>query len=207
MEGSAEMLHDARRGGSGQGIIRASLHDDTDLERIQDWGMAKTDMHGQLIAEAAKAALLPLGCRRKGRSRVWYSDQHYWAIWVEFQPSGWSKGSYLNAGAMWLWRPKPSVAFSYRPVDFIPYESNKQFAPLVERMAARAAQEVQALRLKLPSFASVMNFIKNRATRDSWPTYDAAVACALAGEISAARQFFNWIQAWQTGGYEWQVEL
>ena len=31
--------------------------------------------HGKLIASAAKAALEPLGCVRKGRSRVWYADR------------------------------------------------------------------------------------------------------------------------------------
>jgi hypothetical protein len=55
--------------------------------------MAKANEHGRLIAAAAKAALAPLGCVRKGQSRVWYSDQRYWVIAVEFQPSGWSKGS------------------------------------------------------------------------------------------------------------------
>ena len=65
--------------------------------------MAKQNEHGKLIAAAAKAALLPLGCRRKGQSRCWYSDERFWCIFIEFQPSGWSKGSYLNAAATWLW--------------------------------------------------------------------------------------------------------
>ena len=163
--------------------------------------------HGRLITDAAEAALLPIGCRRKGQSRTWYTDEGYWGIWIEFQPSGWSKGSYLNIGVIWLWRPKPSVAFSYRPAEFISYESKTQFAPLVERMAGQAAQEVQALRVKLLSFESVLDFIKSRATRDGWPIYDAAIACALAGKVSAAQEFFNRIQAWQTDGYEWQLEL
>ncbi len=129
-----------------------------------DPAMVKANIHGQMIARAAKAALLPLGCRRKGKSRVWYADQRYWAIWIEFQPSGWSKGNYLNIGVMWLWRPKPSVAFSYRPADFAPFETEEQFAPLIARMAVLAAQEVHTLRGKLSSFASVLDFIKSRAT-------------------------------------------
>jgi hypothetical protein len=58
--------------------------------------MAKADEHARLIATAAKAALQPLGFVRRGRSRFWFADQGFWIIFAEFQPSGWSKGSYLN---------------------------------------------------------------------------------------------------------------
>lgn len=47
--------------------------------------MAKRNEHGRLIAAAAKAALVPLGCKRKGQSRRWYSDQGFWVVFVEFQ--------------------------------------------------------------------------------------------------------------------------
>jgi hypothetical protein len=82
--------------------------------------MAQTNEHGRIIAAAAKAALLPLGCKRKGQSRLWYSDQRFWVITVEFQPSGWSKGCYLNVGVKWLWNLGRGLDFSDRPVDFIP---------------------------------------------------------------------------------------
>jgi hypothetical protein len=39
--------------------------------------MSTQNEHGKLIAAAAKKALLPLGCVRKGQSRVWYSDQRF----------------------------------------------------------------------------------------------------------------------------------
>jgi hypothetical protein len=59
--------------------------------------MSKQNEHGKLIAAAAKAALLPLGCRRKGQSRCWYSDERFWYIFIEFQPSAWSRGTYLTS--------------------------------------------------------------------------------------------------------------
>ena len=75
--------------------------------------MAKQNEHGRLIAAAAKAALAPLGCKRKGQSRFWYSDQRFWIISIEFQPSGWAQGSYLNVGENWLWYPGAFWGFSY----------------------------------------------------------------------------------------------
>jgi hypothetical protein len=65
--------------------------------------MATQNEHGRLIAAAAKAALLPLGCRRIGQSRVWYSDERFWAVSIEFQPSAWRKGSYLIVGVTLFW--------------------------------------------------------------------------------------------------------
>ena len=58
----------------------------------------KQNLHGRLIAAAAKRHLSPLGCRRKGQSRFWSADHGFYQIGIEFQPSGWSKGSYLNEG-------------------------------------------------------------------------------------------------------------
>lgn len=93
--------------------------------------MAKVNEHGRIIAGAAKTALEPLGCKRKGQSRIWYSDQRFWVISVEFQPSGWSKGSYLNVGIKWLWHHGRGLDLSDRPVDFVPFESADQFTPLI----------------------------------------------------------------------------
>src|SRR5438105_812660 len=113
--------------------------------RANGHAMSKPSEHGRLIAAAAKAALAPLGCRRKGQSRLWYSDQRFWIISVEFQPSAWSKGSYLNVGVSWLWSPGRGIDISTRPVDFVAYENVNQFQPLIEKVAKRGAEEVAHL--------------------------------------------------------------
>ena len=42
-----------------------------------------------------------MGFWRKGRSRMWLADRDFWLGVVEFQPSGFRKGTYLNvAGAL-----------------------------------------------------------------------------------------------------------
>ena len=173
--------------------------------------MAKQNEHGKLIAAAAKAALQPLGCRRVGQSRIWYSDQRFWAISIEFQPSGWSKGSYLNVGAMWFWYPKKSWSFDVghrvEDADFIPFESAEQFKPLIGRMAERAAQEVHALREQFKSIAAIHRYLATRPLREGVPVYHAAVAAALAGDVPAARQLFNWLAQWPTENLEWRRRL
>lgn len=169
--------------------------------------MAKVNQHGRIVAAAASAALLPLGLKRKGRSRVWYSDQRIWIIAVEFQPSGWSKGSYLNVSIKWLWHPGAGYDLSDRPVDFIPFENAEQFTPLVEGMAARAAQEVEVWKDRFKTFAGIRQYLVAQAKGDGWPIYNAAIATGLDGDSDTSRRYFQRLKDWETYGYDWQLRL
>jgi hypothetical protein len=173
--------------------------------------MAQTNEHGRLIAAAAKAALAPLGCKRKGQSRFWYSDQGFWTVCIEFQPSGWAKGSYLNVGANWLWYPKSDWGFSedarVEDIGFIEFENAEQFTPLVARMASRAAREVLDRREKYETLDAIYQHLLARTTREGWPVYDAATAAGLIGDVATSRQLFQRLADWPTYGYDWQLAL
>lgn len=67
--------------------------------------------HNRLIRDAAKRHLSLLGVQQRGRSRTWIDDRGWWLITVEFQPSSWSRGTYLNVGATWLWYFKNYLSF------------------------------------------------------------------------------------------------
>jgi hypothetical protein len=174
--------------------------------------MAKENEHGRIIAAAAKAALLPLGCHRHGRSRVWIADQGFWIIVIEFQPSGFAKGSYLNVGAMWLWYVKDHWTFDYgnRVADFEAFQSAVQFTPLAESLAARAAQEVQALRQKFSSLSDVAGHLTAHVADPEqpqwWPTYHAAVAAGIAGDVTTSKQLFRRIEEC-SAACDWQRKL
>src|SRR5438045_5748615 len=93
--------------------------------------------HDKIITDAAKAALGRLNFRRKCRSRTWLADHGWWLTVVEFQPSSWSKGSYLNVAAHWLWSDSGHLSFDYvgRTKGFEEYANDDQFAPLAQRLA------------------------------------------------------------------------
>ena len=83
-----------------------------------------TEPHSRLLTEAARRHLRPLGVTQKARSRTWLDDRGWFVANVEFQPSGWSKGSYLNVGAhfLWTWNGFLSFDLGSRIEGFVPSE-------------------------------------------------------------------------------------
>lgn len=148
--------------------------------------------HGRLLQKAAQAALKPLGCFQKGRSRTWIDDQGYWAIVIEFQPSGFSRGSYLNVGACWLWYEKDHWSFDhgYRRGAFVEFVSAEGFAAAAQSLAHRAAQEVQTFRHTFSDLTKVAAELCNSPAA-GWPTYHAAVAAGLVGDVEKAKSLFT----------------
>ena len=150
--------------------------------------------HDALIARAAKDALQPLGFQRKGRTRTWLLDCDWWLVVVEFQPSGWSKGSYLNVAAHWLWSSSGHLTFDhgYRVDRFIEFESSDQFASAACDLAESAAVEAQRLTGLFSSVEATAAELdaqeecRTDRTHGGWPEYNAAIAAGLAGMLPKA---------------------
>ena len=169
--------------------------------------MAKQNEHGRLIAAAAKAALAPLGCRRVGQSRCWISDEGSWIIFVEFQPSGWSRGSYLNVWPIWLWLRYGGNDHHPRPAEFIEFENAIQFTPLIENMAVIAAQTVLSFRSRFRTLNDVDRFFAERISQDGFPVYRAAITAGLVGNISTAQKLFSRMEKLDAENYEPWMKL
>ena len=163
---------------------------------------------GRLLGAAAKRLLSPLGCKQVGRSRTWIADQRFWVILIEFQPSSFSKGSYLNVGASWLWYAKDywSFDYGYRCEGFASFQDDHQFAAVAERLATRAAEEVRSLRKKFASLSQIAREIAPKSDARAWPVYHAAVAAGLLGNVSSAEHLFNRL-AMETATTEWHKKL
>ena len=155
--------------------------------------MPSTPDHSRLINQAAKAALGPLGCRQRGRSRFWFDDHGWWAATVEFQPSSWSKGSYLNVGAMWFWHPAEHWVFNEfeRVAPFQELRDGLQFAEAASQLAERAASQVLVLRQKFNSIEAVAAHLAQTSTGGFWQDYQAGIAASLVGDTSTAAARFR----------------
>src|SRR5689334_22969736 len=121
--------------------------------------------HSRLILQAAKEILIPMGLEQRGRSRTWLDDHGWWLIMVEFQPSSWSKGSYLNVGVMWLWKETDYLAFDvgHRVEAFTKYEKDEQFQPHARTLAEKAREEALKLRDQFSSIEAAADFLQSQS--------------------------------------------
>lgn len=155
--------------------------------------------HSTILNRAAKSALTPLGFKQKGRSRVWLADRGYWLSVIEFQPSGFSRGSYLNTSAHWLWQPSDALSFDYRLPDckrpFISFHDQQQFEPLASGLAALAVSEATRLDERLSSLENVAQLLVERHEQiagmpqhhgPEWDALHAAMATGALGRSQAA---------------------
>jgi hypothetical protein len=157
--------------------------------------------HDRIIANAAQAALSPLGFTRKGRSRTWLADHGWWVIIVEFQPSAWSKGSYLNVAAHWLWSEINALSFDFggRIAEHVEYLTDTQFKAAAAQLAERAAVEAHCLSALFGDLSNAATVLLEEAqTKDrllhqhsGWRDYNAGVAAALVGRSAEAREMFT----------------
>jgi hypothetical protein len=119
-----------------------------------------------LLKAAGDEHLGRLGLRQQGRSRTWVDDHDWWLGVVEFQPSSWSKGSYLHVGAMWLWDDVDHLAFhvGHRVAGFVGYESDEQFAEEADRLGRAAAELVEHLRREFPNPQAAAKYLDSSDT-------------------------------------------
>jgi hypothetical protein len=168
--------------------------------------------HTKILTALAREVLKPIGLRQRGRSRTWIADHGWWLAVVEFQPSAWSRGSYLNVGAMWLTYPMDHIVFhdGHREHAFEPFESSNQFRVVAEGLATLAAEKVESLRTRLATIAGAYQrqeaILADQETRQLWNLYYTASFATLAGEASRAKALAKEI-AKRDVEYEWQQEV
>ncbi|MGF7170363.1 hypothetical protein FHS91_002048 [Sphingobium xanthum] len=157
--------------------------------------------HDKIIANAAKTGLRPFGFQRKGQSRLWFFDHSWWLAVVEFQPSSWSKGSYLNVAAHWLWMDIGTISFDFggRLESFEEYASDEQFAMVAARLTDSAAEEARRFATMFSSLPDTAEILLEQARAElrqapahpGWMAYNAGVAAGLAGRSNDAAEMFG----------------
>jgi hypothetical protein len=166
-----------------------------------------TAIPSKLITAAARTTLPPLGMFQKGRSRVWLGDHGWWLDVVEFQPGGWSKGSYLNVSCMWLWNIKPHISFDEEPIrvkGFEPFEDETQFEQVAKTLAVEAKQHVLQNRTAFSSIQNVSDHYVQLDQIEGWRAFNAAVAHGICGRSDAALDLLAQFSSNLDESIEWQ---
>jgi hypothetical protein len=164
--------------------------------------------HNAEIAAAAKSVLEPVGCMRKGRSRTWLADHGWWVAVVEFQPSAWAKGSYLNVGASYLWKPviaQSSLSFDavIGPRPWYDAMACEPFMPKAMELASIARDSLTGLREHQRTIALAAEWLQREwIERSPWRNYHLGVALGLSGKVDCAQRHFRLVVD-PPSGYEW----
>lgn len=170
-----------------------------------------TPAHSKIINQVAREILKPLGVQRKGQSRIWLDDNGWWVMVIEFQPSDWSKGTYLNVNVNWLWHPKEYYSFDLgtREAGYVEYQSDAQFEPKVREMAEIAKAKVLEMRSRLSDLKAAKKYIVKYYAAGAgtiWQHLHCGMICALAGDTAKAAKYFNKVAA-DPEDRDWIIEL
>jgi hypothetical protein len=168
--------------------------------------MNATADHNAVLKRVARERLGQLGIVQKGRSRIWFDDRMWFMTMVEFQPSSYSRGSYLNVGARWLWWPgKDALAFDYGyRVHGFESSDTGDWEATSRALADRAAERCLELRAKFPHVSAAASIL-NAGTPTDWDAANAGIAAALAGDIAMARRRLAAVVVGEAR-YDWEIE-
>lgn len=123
----------------------------------------ETNRHNQIIKQLCKDILLPLGVFQQGSSRTYIDDNGYFFTVIEFQPSGFAKGTYLNIALNFLWNEREYIAFDFpfacRVKNFVEYQDDEQFIREITKYVQEAAKQVMFYR-KLQDIATAKSYMK-----------------------------------------------
>lgn len=90
-------------------------------------------------------------------------DNGYFFTVVEFQPSSYSKGTYLNVALHFLWNEREYIAFDFpfesRVKNFVEYQNDEQFTREVIKYVQEASEQVLFYR-KLRDIATAKSYVK-----------------------------------------------
>lgn len=161
--------------------------------------------HNKIIRQAAREVLEPLGLFQRGQSRMWIDDNGWFLTLVEFSPSSWSKGSYLDTAVHFLWGHDLSItACSYdfpggaRQGFFEEFTGDDaDFHAKMISMAQQAAQLVTEYR-KLQDISYGKEAILKNKRNNLHACCHRMMICGLTKDPLAEQYHHSLILGWKT---------
>ncbi len=163
--------------------------------------------HNKLLKKIAKERLKDYRITQKGQSRVFLQDNGWYSIMIEFQPSSWSKGTYLNIGVDFNFFPREHSAFEYesRQKNFIEFSNQEQFEQIVYDLCNFTIEKVEELNSKFKNFSLALKALDSISLDNEWNLYNVAILNAVNGYFEHSKQQFGKIMA-SRAKFDWQAK-
>lgn len=145
--------------------------------------------HNKLLKNIAKKRLSPYDIYQHGKSRIFLYDNGWWIIIIEFQPSSFSKGTYLNIGINFNFYPNDSFAFSYghREKNLEEAENEVLFEKIINDYCDYTIKKVEKLKYKFRNVHAAIKTFKKQEF-DSWDHFDLAMLYGITGQLNRSRR-------------------
>ena len=169
--------------------------------------MEATFDHNRLLKKIAKERLLPHGLIQEGKSRSFLYDNGWWTIIVEFQPSSFSKGTYLNIGVDFNFYPKEHFAFTYgyREKGFESAKDEKEYEQLVIEYCEYNIAKVEAMQVKFQDVSSAIKTFKKASSNSGWDNFNLGILYGISGQLSEAKSYLKKVTK-EKCEYDYEVE-
>ncbi len=163
--------------------------------------------HNKLLKKIAKERLKSYGIFQHGQSRTFLYDRGWFTIVIEFQPSSWSKGTYLNIGVDFNFYPRDYFAFGYgyRENGFEGFKDEEQFNKLVNELCELTIKRVQELEQKFIDVWTALKTADKEKADDTWRIYEVAVLNILTSNFDKARKQLSQVSKSKCE-YDWEIE-
>lgn len=146
--------------------------------------------HNKLLKKIAKKRLKPFGIFQKGQSRLFLYDKGWYSTIIEFQPSSYGKGTFLNIGVDLHFYPRKNFAFcyGYREKGFVEFKDEEQFDTLVNELCDFTIIKVKELDIKFQDCRTALKTMENATGDSTWRLYELAVLNVLSSNFDQARK-------------------
>ena len=163
----------------------------------------KTDFD-TLLKSIAKDRLKLFGIVQHADSRSFHFDKEWLTFIIEFQPSSFSEGTYLNVGVDFHFYPREHFAFSYvnRVSDFVAFTDLEQFTKVITELCDLAIKRFQLLERNFKDIWTAIDSLEQDKTNSF---YDLAVLHALTGDYDKALQQLKQLSDSECE-YDWHFE-
>lgn len=166
--------------------------------------------HNKIITQAARIILKPNGLFQKASSRTWIDDNGWYLIVVEFQPSGFEKGTYLNVGINYLWRMQEYLTFNYgyRVHECVSFKGDEEkFFNKITNLAELAMEKVMEYRKFRNIETAQRNILKAKnISSTSHELYNNMMICGLCENAKAEKYFKKLFKITHNSDKEYEKE-
>ena len=170
--------------------------------------------HNKIIKQTVNAVLKPNGLFQKGSARIWIDDNGWYLTVVEFQPSAWSAGSYLNVAIHYLWDDKDYLSFDYccnersifihRVGDFVEFDGDAaKFSSDIQGLAETAMRKVNEYRCFRDLDYARTAILQSEAHRVVDTLYPRLMICGLCRDPHVADHFEELLRVLRSTDMEW----